>query len=198
MNWTPAEQIARAVLYEGYLLYPYRRSALKNQWRWTFGVVPPAGSTGLDSLLETTPSSRLSVKVKFLREASGEVEEHETLLENIDPAGASHREVGFGVVDVLGEPAGADLVRLALRIENRADSCPLLSCHALLGVENGAFVSSTDPPRDARTAVCGRSSRDWLQRGTCSWRRRSSCRTIRPWRRKARATCSTAPRSTRC
>jgi hypothetical protein len=30
MNFAPAEKIARTVLYEGYLLYPYRRSALKN------------------------------------------------------------------------------------------------------------------------------------------------------------------------
>jgi len=68
MNWAPAEKIARAVLYEGYLLYPYRRSALKNQWRWTFGGVAPSGATGLDCLLETTASTLLGVKVKYLRE----------------------------------------------------------------------------------------------------------------------------------
>jgi hypothetical protein len=36
------EKIAAAVLYEGYLLWPYRRSALKNQKRWNFGGVFPA------------------------------------------------------------------------------------------------------------------------------------------------------------
>jgi hydrogenase maturation protease len=35
------EAIANAVLYEGYLLYPYRQSAVKNQVRWTFGGVHP-------------------------------------------------------------------------------------------------------------------------------------------------------------
>ena len=36
-------RIADAVLYEGYLLWPYRKSALKNQQRFTFGgVYPPA------------------------------------------------------------------------------------------------------------------------------------------------------------
>ncbi len=35
------EQIAAAVLYEGYVLWPYRRSARKNQQRWTFGGVYP-------------------------------------------------------------------------------------------------------------------------------------------------------------
>ena len=133
------------MLYEGYLLYPYRRSALKNQWRWTFGVVPPGGSTGLDCLLETTPGARLSVKVRFLRQVGEEVEERETILEDLAPAAGLRKEVEFGTVVVAADPIGADLVRLALRIENRPDSAPLLSCHALLGVEGGAFVSSTDP-----------------------------------------------------
>src|SRR5947209_9784313 len=35
------KEIANAVLYEGYLLYPYRQSAIKNRSRWTFGVVYP-------------------------------------------------------------------------------------------------------------------------------------------------------------
>jgi hypothetical protein len=39
----PVREIAQAVLYEGYLLWPYRRSALKNQRRWTFGGVFPEG-----------------------------------------------------------------------------------------------------------------------------------------------------------
>jgi hypothetical protein len=34
--------VAESVLYEGYLLYPYRRSSPKNHVRWQFGVVAPA------------------------------------------------------------------------------------------------------------------------------------------------------------
>ena len=35
--------VADAVLYEGYVLYPYRASATENQARWQFGVlVPPS------------------------------------------------------------------------------------------------------------------------------------------------------------
>jgi hypothetical protein len=37
----PVRAIADAVLYEGYVLWPYRRSALKNTHRWTFGGVYP-------------------------------------------------------------------------------------------------------------------------------------------------------------
>ncbi len=33
MNLTRVEKIAAAVLYEGYILYPYRPSAIKNQQR---------------------------------------------------------------------------------------------------------------------------------------------------------------------
>src|SRR5947209_618695 len=43
MSADPIGAIADAVLYEGYILWPYRRSALKNQRRFTFGgVYPPA------------------------------------------------------------------------------------------------------------------------------------------------------------
>ncbi|SEK54821.1 hypothetical protein SAMN04515665_1036 [Blastococcus sp. DSM 46786] len=36
-----AVAVADAVLYEGYLLYPYRRSSPKNRVRWQFGVLAP-------------------------------------------------------------------------------------------------------------------------------------------------------------
>jgi hypothetical protein len=52
MSSEMVDKIARAVLYEGYLLYPYRQSALKNQQRWNFGVLYPpawaASQTGSD------------------------------------------------------------------------------------------------------------------------------------------------------
>ena len=45
MTLALARLAADAVLYEGYLLWPYRRSALKNQRRWIFGgLFPPAWS----------------------------------------------------------------------------------------------------------------------------------------------------------
>jgi hypothetical protein len=43
-NWDRARSIADAVLYEGYLLYPYRASSSKNQTRWQFGVLGPVGA----------------------------------------------------------------------------------------------------------------------------------------------------------
>ncbi|HEY6407550.1 MAG TPA: hypothetical protein VIY29_08790 [Ktedonobacteraceae bacterium] len=41
MKMEQVKEIANAVLYEGYLLYPYRHSAIKNRQRWTIGVVYP-------------------------------------------------------------------------------------------------------------------------------------------------------------
>jgi len=41
MNTVAADRIAKAVLYEGYMLYPYRPSSVKNQQRFNFGVVYP-------------------------------------------------------------------------------------------------------------------------------------------------------------
>jgi len=41
MNRHRVEEIANAVLYEGYLLYPYRASAVKNRQRWNFGILYP-------------------------------------------------------------------------------------------------------------------------------------------------------------
>lgn len=37
----PISKVADSVLYEGYLLYPYRRSSPKNRVRWQFGVLAP-------------------------------------------------------------------------------------------------------------------------------------------------------------
>jgi hypothetical protein len=49
MNFGVVEKIADAVLYEGYLLYPYRQSAVKNQQRFNFGVLYPKAYCDLQS-----------------------------------------------------------------------------------------------------------------------------------------------------
>ncbi|MDT5145477.1 MAG: hypothetical protein QOC58_122 [Mycobacterium sp.] len=43
-HWDRARTVADAVLYEGYLLYPYRGTSSKNQSRWQFGVLGPPGA----------------------------------------------------------------------------------------------------------------------------------------------------------
>jgi hypothetical protein len=41
MNFEGAEKIAATILYEGYILYPYRPTAIKNRQRWNFGTLYP-------------------------------------------------------------------------------------------------------------------------------------------------------------
>lgn len=41
MNFESVEKIAAAILYEGYILYPYRPTAVKNRQRWNFGTLYP-------------------------------------------------------------------------------------------------------------------------------------------------------------
>ena len=48
MNLERVSQIAQAVLYEGYMLYPYRPSSVKNRQRWNFGVVYPPSFADAD------------------------------------------------------------------------------------------------------------------------------------------------------
>lgn len=42
-RFAAARAVADAVLFEGYVLYPYRASAAKNRLRWQFGVLVPPG-----------------------------------------------------------------------------------------------------------------------------------------------------------
>ena len=72
-----ARKVADAILYEGYLLYPYRRSAQKNQARFQFGVlVPPAyqaiddcerSASQTECLLECSDEAEVLVLVRFLQ-----------------------------------------------------------------------------------------------------------------------------------
>src|ERR1700680_4818065 len=81
MNTEVVEQIANAVLYEGYMLYPYRPSAVKNRQRFNFGVLYPgeycelqcgaeASEMKTECLVECTPASTIEVKTRFLQLAA--------------------------------------------------------------------------------------------------------------------------------
>lgn len=76
MHTSSVDAIANAVLYEGYILYPYRR-ALKNRQRWTFGGLFPRDDQQATSgsepwflhsecLVRGSEQTRLRVRVRFL------------------------------------------------------------------------------------------------------------------------------------
>ncbi len=77
INMDKVRPIVDAVLYEGYLLYPYRATSTKNRQRWTFGGIYPrvyANATGgaepcymqTQCLVEGGPGTRIEVRVRFL------------------------------------------------------------------------------------------------------------------------------------
>ncbi|MCX4825556.1 hypothetical protein OG883_38045 [Streptomyces sp. NBC_01142] len=74
-RFATARQVADAVLFEGYVLYPYRASAAKNRLRWQFGVlVPPAWGAECEEhdfqhtecLMEPKAGATLAVELRFL------------------------------------------------------------------------------------------------------------------------------------
>ena len=83
MSLEQAARIADAVLLEGYVLYPYRASSAKNQYRWTFGVLAPkswseAGGCEewwheAQALLAGEPTS-LRIQLRFLAIVTRSVE----------------------------------------------------------------------------------------------------------------------------
>ncbi|MFF2327260.1 MULTISPECIES: hypothetical protein [unclassified Streptomyces] len=74
-RFAAARGVADAVLFEGYVLYPYRASAAKNRLRWQFGVlVPPAWAAAAEEhdfqhtecLMEPRADATLAAEVRFL------------------------------------------------------------------------------------------------------------------------------------
>lgn len=135
-------KIADAILYEGYLLYPYRRSALKNQWRWMFGVVYPEPycrdpSAAENSFMQTeclvtgTPQSWLEWTVRFHQCLGDEVVEHEAvgtavLSELVDGSkvvpfslATGSRKLA-GSVTTSAELAALGVFKLRVRIKNES------------------------------------------------------------------------------
>jgi hypothetical protein len=83
MNQELVDAIVNAVLYEGYILYPYRASAKKNRQRFTFGRVYPEAysiaQNGAEPCFMQTeclvegPSPTLEINVRFLHPMARDV-----------------------------------------------------------------------------------------------------------------------------
>lgn len=122
-NRLRARAVADAVLYEGYLLYPYRADSRKNQTRWQFGVLGPAGaadagigeddSLSAQVLVAPQGDSAVSIVVRFLQLQHRGVEKDcgDNRFEPVDELvsatqswlrwdEAVEREVSFGPLDI--------------------------------------------------------------------------------------------------
>lgn len=78
MNFAAVEKIAAAILYEGYILYPYRSTAIKNRQRWNFGTLYPRAYAQAqrpeepyrlvaECLLTADVQATLDVRLRFLQ-----------------------------------------------------------------------------------------------------------------------------------
>ena len=84
MNASLVDQVVNSVLYEGYILYPYRASSIKNRTRFTFGrVYPEAFSISqhgaepfimqTECLVQSTGAPLVEVSVRFLHPLAREI-----------------------------------------------------------------------------------------------------------------------------
>ncbi len=121
MNLDSVRNIADAVLYEGYILYPYRASAQKNRSRWQFGVVMAPGYAAADPsersftraecVLEHTGQPVVHVVLRFLqvqrRTAEGQVWD-EAAEREIEVAAEGAALLGGGVTEEFTVEGGED------------------------------------------------------------------------------------------
>jgi hydrogenase maturation protease len=175
MNRPLVEQIADAVLYEGYLLYPYRPS-VKNRRRWTFGGLYPRSYSearaGLDPwmsqtecLIEASAESRLGIRVRFLhlqiRRAECDV---------VDAATppwqeAVERDVGTGeflLSDMLGQMHRHEFEFPGCHTEaespERGGASSIREQHAIAGCVNLSAERVADSLVKLRVQICNESA----------------------------------------
>jgi hypothetical protein len=181
MNTKLVDDIASAILYEGYLLYPYRASAIKNKQRWNFGVLYPREyaekQSGADAwrmqtecLATPAASAKLEVRVRFLRLAGDGAVEGELDLPAVELSDLAAQPVRHDFVEAAVELGAKEVASGVFRIRitilntsnyvasTRDDALQhsLVSTHTILNIQGGEFVSLLEPPEDCRelAAAC--------------------------------------------
>jgi len=141
MNFVLIERIVRTLLYEGYMLYPYRPSAIKNRQRWNFGVLTPkcfseahrgteAWMMQTECLVENPKEARLNINIRFLQLVGEEVLERDISItdQSLDELTIVPRETPFrlpaeqqaieGLVEISAELIAPQLFKLRARVKN--------------------------------------------------------------------------------
>ncbi|HEY4358532.1 MAG TPA: hypothetical protein VGN16_22490 [Acidobacteriaceae bacterium] len=170
MNFSTMEAVADAVLFEGYILYPYRPSAIKNRQRWNFGTLYPRLFAEAQSpperwrfraqiMLQADADARLSARLRFLQlvapgeEGSESWEEgfaRSRTLEDLSIAELADGVKRVFYLDMLTEEDGAAPKTFHVkprrgRLTLRAEACRegLYRLHAEFGNESPAPVVQT-------------------------------------------------------
>jgi hypothetical protein len=135
--------LARTVLYEGYLLYPYRTTSAKNEHRWMFGTVYPRTFVErqdegdrwwvqTEVLVRGNDDTVTEARARFLHLAAAGAVEREVeappraLLERLDTSEPTTFAFGpgadgctlHGALDVCAARAGEGLYTLTARLRN--------------------------------------------------------------------------------
>ncbi len=173
MNREAVEKIANAVLYEGYMLYPYRASSIKNRQRFNFGVLYP---DGFDTSLQRTEclvcgerDGTVDIRVRYLRLDEAERAHERTLeicgLRIAELVRSPQVETNdIGEARVSAGKVAPDCHRLRIEIRNTHKHSPdtarervlrdsMISVHTILFVRNGRFASLLDPPQELAQAA---------------------------------------------
>jgi hypothetical protein len=171
MNTALIDKIVNSVLYEGYMLYPYRNSSIKNRQKWNFGIVYPQGYNSEPStmttecLVEGGEDAEVRIEVRFLHALETETVERKVRV----PASSEERSAQFSFDDLAGTvEVGIALLaprlsKYRIHISNETawhstgtvsrDEVlrrSLISTHTILTVERGEFISLLDPPEQLR------------------------------------------------
>ncbi|MET1001077.1 MAG: hypothetical protein ABWZ15_04640 [Acidimicrobiia bacterium] len=163
-RFAAARAVADAVLYEGYVLYPYRASAAKNQMRWQFGVLAPRKavetdaserwSTRTECIVAPGAEPVLRVRIRCLQvqrrsvEAAGPTAGEWVPVDAISVDGvqvvawdeAVEREIDVGGIPLIPPAAAHRELRVALR-----DGREVEELHDAAGVAVGRVVRVREP-----------------------------------------------------
>ena len=156
---TQARQVADAILYEGYLLYPYRQSSRKNQARFQFGVLMPPAYAAVDDqelsasqtelLAECTDDAQVEILLRFLHVQQRLVQE---------PAGPQWRDVASLTVNGTEFTEFTEAAEREHRVELSVGSLYGAGAELPFHIDGG---ESTDDLPGADATVAGRLVHRW-------------------------------------
>ena len=146
MDVNAIRAVANAILYEGYMLYPYRPSALKNRSQgWTFGTLLPETYAATHSgeltefraeVLVRGAAPLLSTEVRFLHLRGSEARERTIatsalpfdrltphpieLLFSFPEAADTESARVLGIVRISAQPLAPELVKVTVSLRNQS------------------------------------------------------------------------------
>jgi hypothetical protein len=156
-----ALKVADAILYEGYLLYPYHKSAQKNQARFQFGVLMPpcyslfdpceSSSSQTECLLEGSDDTEIQLLVRFLQM-------QRRLVQSVSPEGGELHDVAALRVDgaeyTSWDEAAEREQRIAVKVGDLLGADTRVEFHIRAG-------EAVEEVTDAGGQLAGRLTRRW-------------------------------------